>query len=400
LKGLNPGPASAADACRFGKPLVDDFPAEAEEVAGRALDRWPGSAWDASLYEIRGKARFRQGHSARAADDLKAADAATPPGRRSADLAWLRAAALARSKQPAAAVAAMDEALARAPGSPRRDEMLMDRAEAVLASHQGRHDAATAAAYRRVADETPSSPRAARALYFAAFGYEAVEDLARARACIDGALAKAEPKDTALDEALQFHRARLSHGLVPHREAAALFDVLARRHPAGTHAVEGRYRAGLELEAAEEFDQAAERFGQVIAAGPGLFYYYARLGAGRCALARRRPAEAEAHFREVAEKAAGADVVAEAWLNLGRVAQSRLEYSKAHKAYDRAIASSPGPDSRIAAFALLFKADIQLERDKRNEAAVLYEAVVTGYRDAVIVSIADAQAKKLRKAPP
>ena len=149
-------------------------------MAGRALDHWPGSAWDAPLYEIRGKARFRQGHYARAAADLKAADAATTPDRRSADLAWLRAAALARSKQSAAAVAAMDEALARAPGSPRKDEMLMDRAEAVLASHGGRHDAATAAAYRRVADETPSSPRVARALYFAAFGHEAASDLARA----------------------------------------------------------------------------------------------------------------------------------------------------------------------------------------------------------------------------
>ncbi len=53
----------------------------------------------------------------------------------------------------------------------------MDRAEAVLASHGGRHDAATAAAYRRVADETPSSPRVARALDFAAFGHEAASDL-------------------------------------------------------------------------------------------------------------------------------------------------------------------------------------------------------------------------------
>ncbi len=114
VEGPDPAPAIAADACRFGKPLVDDFPAEAEEVAGRALDHWPGSAWDAPLYEIRGKARFRQGHYVRAAADLKAADAATTPDPRSADLAWLRAAALARSKQSAAAVAAMDEALAGA----------------------------------------------------------------------------------------------------------------------------------------------------------------------------------------------------------------------------------------------------------------------------------------------
>ncbi len=93
-------------------------------------------------------------------------------------------------------------------------------------------------------------------------------------------------------------------------------------------------------------------------------------------------------------------MVAEAWLNLGRVAQYRLEYNKAQKAYARAIASSPGPDSRIAVCAALFQADIQLERGKPREAAVLYEAVVTGYRDADIIKIADAQAKKLRKAHP